>query len=198
MQIKLLIITFVFILSQFPGIAGSKGNAISNYEIIIKTNEGIICTWVSGNKKRIRLKTNRFYYGYYLNRLVSKQGELQGKPLNGKFCRYDLNENIIESGNFKDGLKDGVWKQFSSGGALTETSEYQNGMLCGLRVIYKNSNPNMTEKYRNGKLIGKPKNLNSSIVQKKGEENSVKKKSMFHRLFKCKNLKIKSEGLKSE
>ena len=186
MQTKLLIATFVLILSQFAGIAGSKENKISNYEIIIRTSDGTICTRVLCEKKRINLKPDRFYYGYYLNRLFYKQGELQGKPLNGKFSRYDMNENIIESGYFKVGLKVGLWKELSAQGALTETKEYRKGILCGKRIIYKNSTPDIREKYRKGKLIGKPKLLNPLTVPQKSKVKSIKIKNLYHRLFKQK------------
>ena len=184
MQAKLLITSIIFILCQLTGIAITPRITKPNYEIILRTNEGTIRTWVSGEQKRITPKLDRFYYGYYLNGLFCKQGELQGKPLNGEFRRYDLKENILESGQFKYGLKDGLWKQLTPGGTLTETNEYKNGLFYGQRVIYENGKPEIMETYRKGKLIGKPKNLNPLSLPNSGEKKIGKLKSQLHRLLK--------------
>ena len=193
MQTKLLITTIIFMLSQFIGIASPKRNATASYEIILRTSEGTSRMWVSGENKRIIPKSDRFYYGYYLGGLFSKQGELQGKPLNGKFQRYDPKDNILVSGQFKDGLKTGLWKHLNPGGALTETTEYRKGLLYGARVIYKNGNPDILEKYREGQLIGKPKSLNPPIPTQKSEGKSGKIKNWFHKLIKRKDTKPKVE-----
>ena len=188
MQTKLLITTIILVLSHFIGIASAKESTRSKQEIVIMTNEGTIRTWISGEKKRVCTKPDRFYYGYYMNNLYCKQGELQGKPLNGEFKRYDLKENIIESGNFKYGVKDGLWKQLSPAGALIETSEYLQGLPDGQHTIYKNGKPDLLERYRKGKLIGKPEYLNPLTAPKSGEGKGVKRKSLFHRLFKHKGI----------
>ncbi len=193
MQIKLLITTLIFILSQFPGIAVTQRITKSQYEVILRTSEGTIRTWVSARGKRISPKSDRFYYGYYLNGLFCKQGELQGKPLNGEFHRYDLKDNILESGQFRYGLKDGLWRQLTPDGTLTETCEYQKGLLNGQRMIYKNGKPDLKEKYRKGKLIGKLKYPDPLIAQKKGETKIEKMKNLFHKLIKRKDKKSNVE-----
>jgi hypothetical protein len=193
MQIKLLITTLVFILSQSSGIAVTQRITKSKYEVILRTNEGTIRTWVSAEKKGIRPKPDRFYYGYYLQGLFCKQGELQGKPLNGEFQRYDLKDNILESGRFRYGLKEGLWRQLAPDGTLTESSEYKKGLLNGQRIIYKNGKPNLQEKYKRGKLIGKPKYLNPLIEQERGETKIEKIKKMFHKLIKRKDNKSNVE-----
>jgi len=191
MQAKLLITIIIFVLVQFAGIAGTKKKPMSKYEIIVKTSEGTIRTWVPVEKIKIKPKLDRFYYGYYLNELFYKQGELQGKPVNGEFRRYDLKDNIIESGNYKYGLRIGLWKKLASGGAIIETSEYHKGLIRGHRIIYKNGMPDIREKYRNGKMKRKPKYLNPIKTpkkgkDKKGKDKTVKKRNLFHRLFKKK------------
>jgi hypothetical protein len=191
MRTKLLITIIIFVFCQFVGIAGTKKTPMSKYEIIVKTSEGTIRTWVLVKKIRIKPKLDRFYYGYYLNELFYKQGELQGKPVNGEFRRYDLKDNIIESGNCEYGLKIGLWKKLASGGAITETSEYHKGLMHGHRMIYKNGMPDIREKYRNGKMKRKPKYLNPIKTPKKGKDKKVMdktatKKNLFHRIFKKK------------
>ncbi len=190
MRTRLLIMILIVILSQFTGTSFAQKMSVSNYEIILRTSEGTIRAWVTDKKKKIREKPDRQYCGYYLNQLFCKQGELQGKPLHGKYLRYDLKDNILESGNFNYGLKQGVWKQLSPEGMLTETCQYQEGILWGERLIYKSGKPDILENYYKGKLIGKPKYLNTKIDPKNRNGESVKKKNLFHRLFKHKDTKI--------
>ena len=187
MRTKFLITIFIFAIGPFSVTAMAQKISKSNSEIIIRTNEGTIRTWVSSENKKITLQTDQLYYGYYMKALFCKQGELQGKPLNGAFKKYDLKDNIIESGYFKNGLKDGLWKSLSSAGNLIEIKEYRKGVINGNRIIYKTGKPDMLEKYRKGKLTGKPKYLNPLTEIKKGENNQ-KKRSLFHRLFMHKKL----------
>lgn len=199
MQIKLLIPTLLFIVSQFAGMTSSNANPKTPSEIIIRNSQGTICTWVSGEKRRIKLKTNRFYYGYHLSQLFFKQGVLQGKPLNGTFARYDRDGNIIELGHFKYGLKHGLWKQLSPKGHITQTEEYRKGMLCGKRVVYKNGMPEFQEHYRKGYLIGKPKLLNPLPKPPKAEAKRVKKKNQLQQPFEDKGSEVKADaGLKGQ
>ena len=185
----LLVMNVLVILSLIPGTSFAQKVSVSNYEIILRTSEGTIRARVTNKKKKIREKPDRQYCGYYLNQLFCKQGELQGKPLNGKYLRYDPKDNILESGNFNFGLKQGVWKQLSPEGLLTETCQYREGILWGERLIYKNGKPDILEGYKNGKLVGKPKYLNPEIDPKNRKGESVKKKNLFHRLFKHKDTK---------
>jgi antitoxin component YwqK of YwqJK toxin-antitoxin module len=194
MQTKLSILTFLFIVSQFAGIMSLKGNPSSNCEIIIKDGQGTICTRVSSEKRRMSLKTDRYYYGYQFNELFFKQGTLQGKPLDGTFNRYDLNGNNIESGYFDYGLKNGLWKKLSANGNLTETTEYRKGRLCGKRVVYKNGIPEVLEHYRKGHLIGKPKLLNPLSKQAKGKTRRLKKKNQLQTPLEEKSSKGKVES----
>ncbi|HEY3390348.1 MAG TPA: hypothetical protein VGK38_12290 [Prolixibacteraceae bacterium] len=123
---------------------------------------------------------------------------MQGKPLNGEFRRYDLKDNILESGQFKFGLKDGLWKQLTPDGILTETSEYQKGLLHRQHTIYKKGKPDILEKYRKGKLEGKPKYLNQLTPQKNGDGKNVKKKNLFHKLFKHKDIENRVQSKKTK
>jgi hypothetical protein len=160
--IRISIAVFIFFLFCDAGIVVKNTNSLpKRREVIITSNKETIRASVNIENKKIRIDNDRLYFGYYLNKLYRTQGEIQGRPLDGKFSRYDLNNNILESGNFEMGLKEGIWKLFSNGGYLIEVAEYQKGMLHGHRLIYKGGQPDILEKYRNGKLKGKPRSFNS-------------------------------------
>jgi antitoxin component YwqK of YwqJK toxin-antitoxin module len=182
MKAKLFIISVILIFVQSLVVANTRPK--KDYEVIIKTGEGNVRAWVSGKNSKIRLKDDRVYCGYFLNGLFCKQGELEGKPLNGKYCRYDLKENILESGNYKYGLKEGLWKNLSSGGALIETNEYHKGAINGERVVFINGKPNTIEKFKNGIPIGKTKFLNPHSEKGKGKDKSSLIKKLLRGLTK--------------
>ena len=179
----------IWILSQSIGITKAQYVPLSTYEIVLKSGDGTIRIWVSDEKKRIKVTPDHQYYGYYMNQLFCKQGEIEGKPLNGKYLRYDLKDNILESGEFKFGLKDGIWKQLSPEGFLTETKQFCHGELCGERVIYINGKPDTQEKYSNGKLIGKPLKLNPVVGGNNGNNATKKKENLVSHLLKPNKLK---------
>lgn len=174
-------ITLIFIFwNALTGISAAPGiKPSSTHEVILKTKEGTICTWTCDKVKKVSLKNYRIYYGIYLNELFYKQGVLQGDPLNGKFNRYDLTYNVVETGNFRYGLKTGMWKHLAADGQLTETTNYRNGVLCGKRTLYENGVPVLIEKYRRGRITGKPKSLNAAKVLTNKKEKALKKKKVF-------------------
>jgi antitoxin component YwqK of YwqJK toxin-antitoxin module len=182
MKTKLLIVILILMISQTFGNSAMGKNPVVKYEVIIRTSEGTVRAWVSAVKTKNMLKDDRVYWGYYMNGLFCKQGELEGRPLNGKFCRYDVKDNILESGNFKQGLKEGLWKNLSSDGVLTESDEYRDGVLHGERVIYKNGKADVLEKYRKGILKGKPKHLN--VIESPKDKKRWKGYTELHKVLK--------------
>lgn len=178
------LVTSIFVLcGALAGMAGSKPHKLSAHEVIIRTKEGTICTCTYDGVKRLSLKNDRLYYGIYLNEIFCKQGILQGKPLHGKFNRYDVRNNIVESGLFRYGLKEGLWKHLSENGYLTEITQYRKGVQCGKRTILLNGVPVIREKYRNGKLTGNPKSLNTQKILSNEKESRVEKIKMFKKHF---------------
>jgi|GEM_PF-2011789 len=185
---KITILLFLFLI-WMGGYGMDRKNRGREYEVIVSAGNGTtVRAGVLTGKVRISLKPDRYYWGYYLNGLFCKQGELEGKPLNGRFSRYDMKDNILESGVFRKGLKTGLWKNLSEEGTLTETGEYRKGVLHGEKVIYKEGKPERLEIYRKGILKGKPKNLNSkkevTPVQKKKKKDMISRiKKRVHNLF---------------
>jgi len=70
---------------------------------------------------------------------------------------YHENGNIHEQYSISaDSLKNGAYKRFRSGGEISETAHYKNGILDGARtLIYENGNVEIEEHYKSDKLHGK-------------------------------------------
>lgn len=160
-KIRLFIAALVSIIYCLSTLANIGIDKTRGREVIIKSDSGIIKASVSVEDMDIDFLNDRIYSCYFQNKIYCTQGEIVGKPLNGKFSRYDIHDNLLESGYYMSGLKAGIWKKFSIDGFLTETCQYRGGLPDGRRIIYKDGKPDISEKYRMGKIIGKPINLNS-------------------------------------
>lgn len=73
------------------------------------------------------IKPLLLYYWYSANTIHISQGGFSGKLLNGQYTEYYTNKNLKEQGNFKKGLKDGVWKSWNEEGTLTSVTNWKHG-----------------------------------------------------------------------
>ena len=73
------------------------------------------------------IKPNLYYYWYNANTIHISQGGFSGKLLNGPYIEYYTDKNLKEQGNFKKGLKDGVWKSWNEEGTLTSVTNWKRG-----------------------------------------------------------------------
>ena len=71
--------------------------------------------------------THLFYYWYDANAIHTSQGGYSGKLLNGSYTEYYTNKNLKIQGNFKKGLKDGVWKSWNEEGAIVSVTKWRKG-----------------------------------------------------------------------
>lgn len=73
------------------------------------------------------IKQNLVYYWYSANIIHNTQGGFSGKLLNGQYTEYYPDKNLREQGEFKNGLKDGIWKSWNDDGILTATTNWKRG-----------------------------------------------------------------------
>ncbi|MFC2138797.1 toxin-antitoxin system YwqK family antitoxin [Bacteroidota bacterium] len=75
--------------------------------------------------------------------------------LNGLFVR-SCNDELIEKGEFINGLKNGEWITYSKNGTLIRRINYENGLLHGkVELFYVNGNPKLTAEFKNGNKISR-------------------------------------------
>jgi hypothetical protein len=94
---------------------------------LTQSDETIVATIepVSSNPS---IKQNLLYYWYSANTIHHTQGGFSGKLLNGLYTAYYPNKNLKEQGNFKKGLKDGIWKNWNEDGSFAKTCTWNNGI----------------------------------------------------------------------
>ena len=68
------------------------------------------------------------------------------KPYTGNsLCIWDINNTVWYEGNYKDGLKEGVWTFYNIDSTKKSEINYENGKMNGVRLIYDSNNQIMKQ-----------------------------------------------------
>lgn len=99
-------------------------------------------------------KIENTYYWFEKGKISSSQGAYSGKVLHGQYRVFgQYQKQLVESGKFYKGLKNGRWLYWSATGLLSRSEIYKNGRLNGILVKYDSLGmPLDTFTYRNGQL----------------------------------------------
>ncbi|RPJ74302.1 MAG: hypothetical protein EHM20_10830 [Alphaproteobacteria bacterium] len=108
-------------------------------------------------KDKPEVEYDKAYYWYDNISIHETQGGCSGYVLDGLYTEYYVPGNdMLSSGQFKNGLKDGTWTTWFQNGKIGEQSIWDNGRLTGKKCTYNSSGEHvMTESYKNGLLHGK-------------------------------------------
>ncbi len=110
-----------------PNKGANEDNDYSQIRITDSTQE--IRADVLPFKKDPKVKNDRYYF-WYLNKVIhSTQGGYNGQLLNGHYISFYPDKNLKEEGDFKTGLKDGVWKTWNPKGDLTNVTNWNEGVV---------------------------------------------------------------------
>ncbi|WP_264566845.1 toxin-antitoxin system YwqK family antitoxin [Flavobacterium sp. N3904] len=106
-------------------------------------------------KKTLTPKANKVYYWFKGGAIHSAQGDFGGELLNDVFLKTYHSNQIAEKGNFKNGLKVGIWKTWHPNGSIESTQKWANGIRTGMYYKYdENGLVAETGCYKNDKKQG--------------------------------------------
>jgi antitoxin component YwqK of YwqJK toxin-antitoxin module len=106
--------------------------------------------------KTITPKVNKVYYWFKGGSIHSAQGDFGGDLLNEVFLKTYHSNQIAEKGNFKNGLKVGIWKTWHPNGSIESTQKWTKGLRTGMYYKYdENGLVAETGCYKNDKKQGK-------------------------------------------
>lgn len=146
--------------------------------------------------KKINPKTAKTYWWFKGGLIHEAQGGIGGDLLHDKFTKMYLNNQLAEQGEFKNGLRIGLWKTWHENGVLATTQIWSGGLRCGKYFRY-DENGDLVEngKFSSNLKNGKWTNTESKeiITYRKGE--IVKEKEIF---TKSEKYRIKQENIKLE
>lgn len=132
--------------------------------------------------EKVSLLNDRLYYWYGGNQISITQGGYSGKLLNGDYQDIYGNKNLKESGIFKEGLKTGIWKNWTDEGVLKDEFTFHKGKRKGTYFRY-DQHGKVAEKgnFQDDLLNGKQEIMksDSTVVVYYKQGKAVQKKSIL-------------------
>jgi hypothetical protein len=148
--------------------------------IYIYQEDSTIIAEVLGRMDNVKDPLNdKTYYWYAFDRIHCNEGGWSGNLLHGSFQVFNVQNDLIEEGQFEKGLKQGDWFFWNADGTIKQKTEwedgeksrmieyeagklvkeisYKNGMLHGKTIFYKDGNVVDVVKYNDGQIIEKKK-----------------------------------------
>lgn len=128
------------------GITDAKG--LKNGTWVIYQGEG-------GYPAKIESYVNGKYNGPYVEfdgfGQISLRASYKNNQLHGKVTKF-MNGNLAQESNYKNGVLDGVYKEYNRSGGIQKEINYKDGKLDGpFRYYDENGKVNLEYNYKNGK-----------------------------------------------
>ena len=146
--------------------------------------------------KKIKPNTAKTYFWFKGGLIHEAQGGIAGDLLNDKFTKMYHSNQLAEQGQFKDGLRVGLWKTWHQNGLLATTLTYNKGLRSGKYFRYDESG-NLVEngKFRSNLKTGIWTNTENKEITTYKKGVIVKQKETF---TKSEKYRIKQESTKLE
>lgn len=107
----------------------------------------------------------QYYYWFKSGHIRVTQGSYYGKLLHGNYKVVDIDKHLLEEGQFKKGIKTGLWRTWYENGNLKSTWQRKHGLFKDRYII--------REYDTTGKIIIKRPENNTA-----GTQDSTSKKSL--------------------
>lgn len=172
---------------------------ISN-KVYVQYSDSIVETFYYKGDKKIKTDDGLFYYWYAAHDIKKTRGAFEGKLLHGKYVMFYYNKDLLCKGEFKYGLKDGVWKSWHKGGEIKSKERWKKGRIMGIAYYYHpNGKLKSHRKYTNYLGRGHEANYdtNGNLISKKYySRNELVKEVRYHQNDKDKTVVTKPEKAK--
>lgn len=182
---RYILIFFAFVLVSFGDPYTIKRISDKNFRYEFYTTD-----------KKIKPRTAKTYYWFKGGLIHEAHGGIAGDLLDDKFTKMYHSNQLAEQGQFKEGLRVGLWKTWHPNGVLATTLSYSKGLRSGKYFRY-DENGNLIE---NGKFCsdlktGKWTNADSQEITTYKKGIIVRKKETF---TKSEKYRIKQENIRLE
>ena len=125
------------------------------YKVRIADTDRNVVAEINQIEGTVKVQTNSIYYWVSAGHIHSTQGAYSGTLLNGAYTEFYLNKNLRLQGQYREGLKIGIWKAWNSTGTLTNTETWNKGIKQGVFYIYdEKGQVKQSGTYNNGQLNG--------------------------------------------
>ena len=145
----------IFILLSINCFAVGKKNRNKCREIVSQSADTIIKAKILTTESNFKTSSSKQYFWYLNGAIGSNRGGYTGKLLHLDYTAL-LNNNLVRSGSFKKGLRDGKWISWYENGNIKEICYYHRGTQRGKYFLYDDTALILSEgRYRHGKFHSK-------------------------------------------
>ena len=139
-QNALLLLVFFLYASIETGCSSENkiyGEVPFNRVTLIK-NDTIIQFYTKSPEKSgpVVTQDNLYYTWYRADSIFITKGAFNGKLLDGSYLESFPNKALKQKGNYKDGLKDGIWETWFQNGERESLITWKKGIIFGKMVQY--------------------------------------------------------------
>jgi antitoxin component YwqK of YwqJK toxin-antitoxin module len=107
------------------------------------------------------------YYWFESGKIHVNQGGYSDYLLVSECKVYSENNKMIEKGQFKNGMKTGLWQKWDEDGTLIESTHYNNGHKHGEALnFFEDGKLKLKRHYKKGQLDGKTEAYYNSLSLK--------------------------------
>ncbi|TAJ09147.1 hypothetical protein DMA11_20630 [Marinilabiliaceae bacterium JC017] len=122
------------------------------------------------------VKADCYYFYFHHQHINRSKGYFIGKPLDQLYVKHTREGMLLEKGNFKTGLKHGIWQEWYLNGEIKSQAKWRNGMGVGKKNQYaKNGDLVRQYKWKDGKWVLTRKYARMNERKRKKEEKAQKK-----------------------
>jgi antitoxin component YwqK of YwqJK toxin-antitoxin module len=153
----------------------------TNLPKFINTKDSVIKLYILEDVPEMDIKKDRMYYWFTLNQIHKTKGGYSGKVLNGLYQVFNSTNDLIEQGEFKNGLKTGKWTRWYKNGQIANISNWVNGTLEGEQLAYSDNGVIESKYlYSNNILNGKSYiyNSDSSVIVMQYKKGNLAKNTI--------------------
>jgi len=94
-------------------------------------------TVLDSDEKQIRrYDTEKVYFWYKSQKVLSTQGGSAGLLLHGLYESFYDNKQLCEKGSYTKGLKDGEWNYWRTDGTLSKIEHWKSGRAIGEQIYF--------------------------------------------------------------
>jgi len=130
---RTVLILFLQVLLSSPIAMGQRSYAgIGDYSHTVHyADRKVVFHLKEGGNGNVNADATKTYAWYSGNQINTTQGGFNGKLLDGEFTEYFLNKNLKSKGEFEEGLKVGLWRNWRENGQLESSVHFLKGVMAG-------------------------------------------------------------------
>lgn len=104
--------------------------------VYVHYTDSLVETYYYRGEKKIKTRSDAFYYWYASQDIKHTRGSFSGKILQGPYIIYYTNKDLHTKGTFKYGLKHGKWQTWYPGGEIKSREKWSKGNRLGTAYHY--------------------------------------------------------------